>query len=79
MEISLEFVPKGPIDNFAASVQVMPLRQTGDKPLPVPLLTQFTDAYMQYWRGGGGGGGVTSEIKWPPLYRRHVLHEKLVF
>ena len=47
-QISLKFVPKGPIDNRSALVQVMACRLTGDKPLPEPMLTQFTDAYMQY-------------------------------
>ena len=45
--ISLKFVPKGPIDNKAALVQIMAWRRTGDKPLPELMLTQFTDAYMR--------------------------------
>ena len=44
IRISLKFVPKGPIDNKPALVQVMAWRRTGDKPLPEPTLTQFTDA-----------------------------------
>ena len=44
--ISLKFVPKGPIDSKSALVQVMAWRWTGIKPLPEPMLTQFTDAYM---------------------------------
>ena len=47
--ISLKFVPKGPIDNKAALVQVMAWRWTGDKPLPEPMLAQFTDAYMRHY------------------------------
>ena len=39
-------VPKGPIDNKSALVPVLAWRRTGDKPLPEPMLTQFTDAYM---------------------------------
>ena len=46
--ISLKFVPTGPINNRPALVQVMAWRRTGNKPLPEPTLTQFTDAYMQY-------------------------------
>ena len=46
IKISLKFVPKGPIENKSALVQVMAWRQTGDKPLPEPMPTQFTDAYM---------------------------------
>ena len=51
IRISLKFVPKGPIDNKSALVRVMAWRRTGDKPLPEPMLTQFTDAYMRGTRG----------------------------
>ena len=47
IQISLKFVPKGPIDNKVALVQVMAWCRTGDKPLPEPMLTQFSDAYMR--------------------------------
>ena len=42
--ISLKFIPRSPIDNKPALVQVMAWRRTGDKPLPELMLTQFTDA-----------------------------------
>ena len=48
IRISLKFVPKVPIDNKPALVPVMAWRRTGDKPLPEPMLTQFTDAYMRH-------------------------------
>ena len=48
IKISLKFVPKGPIDNESVLVQVMAWRRTGDKLLPEPMLTQFTDAYMRH-------------------------------
>ena len=48
IEISLKFVPEGPIDNKSASVQVMARRRTGDKPLPKPRLAQFPNPYMQH-------------------------------
>ena len=48
IRLSLKFVPKGPIDNKAALVQAMAWRRTGDKPLPEPMLTHFTDAYMRH-------------------------------
>ena len=42
--IPLKFVPKGPIDNEPALVQVLMLHQTGDKPsLPESVKT---DIYM---------------------------------
>ena len=48
IRISLRFVPRSPIDNKPALLQVMAWRRPGDKPLPEPMLTQFTDAYMQH-------------------------------
>ena len=42
---SLKFVPRSPIDNKPAFVQVMAWRRKGDKPLPELMLTQFSDAY----------------------------------
>ena len=48
IRISLKFVPKCPIDDISALVQVMAWRQTGNKPLSEPMLSQFTDAYMQH-------------------------------
>ena len=46
IQISLKIVPRGPVDNRLALVQVMAWCQTGDKPLLDPMLIQFTDAYM---------------------------------
>ena len=48
IKISLKFVPKGPIDNKPALVQIMAWCQIGDKPLSAPMLNQFTDAYICY-------------------------------
>ena len=48
IQISLKLVPRGPIDNKPALVQVMVWRRTGDKPLPEPMMAQFTDTYMWY-------------------------------
>ena len=46
IQISLKLVPKSPIDNKPALAQVMSWRRRGNKPLPEPMLTQFTDTYM---------------------------------
>ena len=46
IRISLEVVPRSPIDKTPALVQVMAWCQTGTKPLPEPMLTQFTGAYV---------------------------------
>ena len=48
IQISLKFVPRSPIDYKPALVQVMAWRRTGNKPVPEPMMTQFTDAYMQH-------------------------------
>ena len=48
IQISIKFVPRGPIDNTPALVQVMNWRRTGDKPFPEPALTQFIDTYMRH-------------------------------
>ena len=46
--ISLKFVPKVPIHNKTALVQVMSWHRTGDKPLYEPLLTHLIEAYMRH-------------------------------
>ena len=38
---SLKFVPKGPIDNIPALVQIMAWRRPGDKPLSEPMLVKL--------------------------------------
>ena len=48
IQISLKFVPRSPIDNKPVLVQVMAWRLTGAKPLPEPMLTQFTDDFMRH-------------------------------
>ena len=39
------FVPKGPIDNIPALVQIMALHLSGNKQLSEPMLLCFIDAY----------------------------------
>ena len=47
IKISLKCVPKGPINNIPALVQIMDWRRPGDKPLSEPMMVEFTDAYMR--------------------------------
>ena len=47
IKISLKFVPKGWIDN-PKLVQIMVWCRIGDKPLSEPMLTRFTDTFMQH-------------------------------
>ena len=41
IKISLKFVPKGPINNIPALVQIMAWRRRGDKPLSEPMMTSL--------------------------------------
>ena len=41
MKISLKFVPKGPINNNPALVQIMAWRRSGDKPLSEPMMVSL--------------------------------------
>ena len=36
--ISLQIVPKGPINNLQALVQIIAWRRSGDKPLSAPIM-----------------------------------------
>ena len=41
IDISLKFVPKGPINNIPALVQIMAWRRPGDKPLSEPMMVSL--------------------------------------
>ena len=41
IKISLKFVPKGPINNNPALVQIMACRRSGDKPLSEPMMVSL--------------------------------------
>ena len=41
IKISLQFVPKGPINNIQALVQIMAWRRPGDKPLSEPMMVRL--------------------------------------
>ena len=42
IKISLKFVPKGPINNIPALVQIMAWRRPGNKPLSEPMMVRST-------------------------------------
>ena len=52
IEISMEFVPKGLIDNRSTLAQVMVWHWTGDKHQPESVLTQLTNACNYVTLGG---------------------------
>ena len=41
IKISLKFVPKGPINNITALIQIMAWRRPGDKPLSEPMMVKL--------------------------------------
>ena len=41
LEFSLKFVPKGPINNIPALVQIMAWRRPGDNPLSEPVMVSL--------------------------------------
>ena len=41
LKISLKFIPKGPIDNIPALVQIMGWGRPGDKPLSEPMMVSL--------------------------------------
>ena len=45
-KVSLKFIPKGPIHNNPALVEIMAWRRIGDKSLSELMLTRFTDVYI---------------------------------
>ena len=48
IKFSLKFVPKGPIKNIPALVQIMAWHQTGNKPLFEPMMAYVADTYMRH-------------------------------
>ena len=48
IQLSLKVFANGPIDSKSALVQVMACRLFGAKPLPEPMLFQFTEAYIRH-------------------------------
>ena len=49
IQISLKFVPKGPITNIPALVQIMTWRWTGDKPLSEPMMVTQPGGVNSLW------------------------------
>ena len=63
IQISLKFVPRSPIYNKPVLIQAMAWCWTGNKPLHEPMLTQFTDTYMQH-KGGWVNSVAPGRIEW---------------
>ena len=74
IKISLKFVPKGPINNILALVQMMAWCRPGDKPLSelmlVSLLTHICVIRPQ-WVKRPSSQHIKAETKWPPFSKQH--------
>ena len=75
IKISLKFIPRGPINNIQALVQMMAWRRPGDKPLSeamvVSLPTHICVTRPQW---------VINTIYWTAMsYHQHVLDQRLVW
>ena len=46
INISLKFISNGPVNEKAALIDVITWHWTGDKPLPKPMMIQFTEPYL---------------------------------
>ena len=68
IRISLKCVLTGPTDNTPAFAQVMAWHRIGDKPLPEPMLTQFTDAYKRH-----EGVMLTVDDQWNEVHFKSQL------
>ena len=90
-KISLKFVPKGPINNIPALVQIMAWRRPGDKPLSEPMVVWLPThicVTLPQWVNVGNTRKIQCWLislwtKWPPFCRRyfqmHFHDENFVF
>ena len=68
IKISLKFIPKGPINNIPALVQIMAWRRPGDKPLSEPMVVSLL-TYICVTRPQWVRPKWVNEFKiWPCLY-----------
>ena len=85
----MKFVPKGPINNIPALVQIMAWRRLGDKPLSEPMMVRgdwwwpgayLTPYYLQQsWRFKLFGAYQESRIvKVSILYGAEILYHTFV-
>ena len=67
IKISLKFVPRGPIDNIPALVQIMAWHLTGDRRLSEPMMAHITRAYRGWVKNISCNEGYDSN--WSSLFQ----------
>ena len=75
-KISMKFVPKGPINNIPALVQIMAWCQPGDKPLSEPMMVSLL-THMYVTRPQWVKSGILYLHK--KLINTHIVGEKTSF
>ena len=73
IKISLKCVPKGPLNNIPALVQIMAWRRPGDKPLSEPMMVAFTDHRLWPLHSQVLQGQVTIVICEAPVFRLGIF------
>ena len=76
IKISLKFVPKGPINNIPALVQIMARRRPGDKPLSEPMMVRLPThicVTRPQWVNKMGPWGRWVNVPIPAAF--HAVHE----
>ena len=69
LKISLKFVPKVPINNILALVQIMVWHRPGDKPLSEPMMVSLLSGVPDYFgRNKISSGGDLSHYSSASLY-----------
>ena len=68
IKISLKFVPKCPIYNIAAFVQIMAWRWPGDKPLSEPMMVSLLTHICITWP-------QWVNLPWLPILSIHIAHQ----
>ena len=79
----LKLVPESPVDNASIMIQVLVWCQASDKPLPEPMMTLFTDAYMCFYVSVCKLIVVQSchntMLRFPPKYSAHRCAMECLF
>ena len=75
IEISLKFVPKGPIKNIPALVQIMGWRRPGDKPLSEPMMVSLPThicVTRPQWVNTNMNGYYSLKLGWGCLFLNRI-------
>ena len=76
INISLKFVPRGPINNIPTMVQVMAWRRPGDKPLSEPMMVRLpTHICVTRPQWVNKKGNLKVQNQWNPLVTYGLLHK----